>query len=274
MAMNDLNVDTQVLQEKIQLLKMKLDGYDQLAVAFSGGVDSTFLLLCAFDVLGEDVLAVTMAGPQYLPDETAYTKKLCEERGIAQLLINMPEDLFETFADNPPDRCYICKKGIFGYIKESLGDVPVADGTNADDTSDYRPGLKALKELGIISPLEEVGLTKAEIRMGLKAMNVPIWDKPSCACLASRIPYGQRLTLDKMNTIYILESFIKELGFPQVRVRHHGNIAIVEVPPEDREDFARAQVLDVVNEKIRNAGFLYATMDLGGYTTGKLNEAL
>ena len=267
-------VDSQVLQDKIQLLKMKLDGYDQLAVAFSGGVDSTFLLLCAFDALGPDVLAVTISGPQFLPDETAYTKKFCEEREIAHLQIPMPEDLFETFADNPPDRCYICKKAIFGYVRESLGDLPVADGTNADDAADYRPGRKALKELGIISPLEEVGLTKAEIRMGLKAMNIPIWDKPSCACLASRIPYGERLTADKMNTVYILESFIRELGFPQVRVRHHGKIAIVEVPPEDREDFARAQVLDVVNEKIRNAGFLYATMDLGGYTTGKLNSEL
>ena len=267
--------DSDLMQEKLNLLRAKLDGYDHLAVAFSGGVDSTFLTLVASEVMGEDMLAVTIAGPHVPPDEQEYTKRFCEDREIAHLIINMPSDLFETFADNPPDRCYICKKGIFSYIKESLGeDIPVADGTNADDALDYRPGRKALKELNIISPLEEVGFTKQEIRMALKAMNVPIWNKPSAACLASRIPYGERLTAEKMKTVYELERFISQLGFPQVRVRHHGKIAIVEVPPEDRDRFAQNYILDVVNERIKKAGFLYATMDMAGYVTGKLNDEL
>ena len=131
-----------------------------------------------------------------------------------------------------------------------------------------------LKELGIVSPLEEVGFTKKEIRMALKAMNIPSWNKPSSACLASRIPYGERLTAEKMRVVYELENFITSLGFPQVRVRHHGKIAIVEVRPEDRERFAQDIILDVVNERIKKAGFLYATMDLAGYATGKLNDEL
>ncbi len=262
------------MQEKLALLQEKLCAYDRLAVAFSGGVDSTFLLLAAADVLGDDLLAVTVTGPMFPPEETETTQKICKKYGIGQLIVNLPDALFNTIADNLPDRCYRCKKNIFSLILEATEGGPVADGTNADDSRDYRPGRKALKELGILSPLEEVGFTKAEIREGLKAMNVPFWDKPAYACLASRIPYGEKLTPEKMRQVYEVESYIHSLGFPQVRVRHHGKIAIVEVPPDQREAFARTAILDAVSRKIKEVGFLYATLDMEGYLTGKLNQVL
>ena len=262
------------MQEKLQLLREKLSAYDELAVAFSGGVDSTFLLLQAAEVIGEGLLAVTLTGPMFPPDELADTKRLCEEHDIPQLIINMPDSLFAEIADNTPNRCYTCKKGVFSLILDAADGKPVADGTNADDMSDYRPGLKALKELKILSPLQETGFTKEEIRLALKAMNVEIWDKPSYACLASRIPYGEKLTPGKMQQLYEIEAFIHELGFPQVRVRHHGKIAIVEVPPEQRGAFGKPEVLDAVSARIKKEGFLYATMDMEGYKTGKLNAAI
>ncbi len=259
------------IQRKLSLLNQKLRSFDSLAVAFSGGVDSTFLLLAAHRVLGEATLAVTMYGPNFNPDEVKEAKNLCQEEAIPHLLIALEQDAFETFSHNPEDRCYICKHAIFSQIKETLSSMPIADGTNADDSEDYRPGRLALKELGIISPLEEIGFTKEDIRQGLRAMNVPSWDKPAGACLASRIPYGDQLTPAKLEAIYQIEKKLKELGFSQVRLRHHGDIARIEVLPHQRHLFCQPEILDKVDALVKSFGFRYATLDLAGYIMGNLS---
>ncbi|MEA4922883.1 MAG: ATP-dependent sacrificial sulfur transferase LarE [Eubacteriaceae bacterium] len=260
------------MQDKLKLLKDKIRSYDRLAIAFSGGVDSTFLLLAANSVLGSGALAVTASAPHFAPDELQEAKQLCEDHDIPQLVISLDETVTDTFAHNPVDRCYICKKAMFSFIKEALGDMPLADGTNADDKDDYRPGRRALKELGVISPLEEVGFTKAEIRKALAAMNIKIWDKPAYACLASRIPYGEMITPEKLAAVYRAEKALKELGFTQVRVRHHGDVARIEVLPEERHKFFDEKFMDRVNEEVKKAGFTYAALDLGGYVKGSLNS--
>ena len=265
------------MQNKLELLRQKLLGHENLAVAFSGGVDSTFLLLCAHEIFGDGLLAVTALAPNFDPDEIQQTKKLCEERGIRHLIVNLGTDFIDVIADNPIDRCYICKKTIFSSLLETLRELgfsTLADGTNADDSLDYRPGQRALDELGIISPLREAGFTKQEVRLGLKAMNVDIWDKPAYACLASRIPYGEKITKEKLASIHEAEVALRSLGFTQVRVRHHGDVARIEVPPTHRSRFFDEGFMDLVNQAVKKAGFKYAALDLGGYVMGNLNQGV
>jgi len=265
------------MQNKLELLRQKLLGHENMAVAFSGGVDSTFLLLCAKDIFGDNLLAVTALAPNFDPDEIAQTKKICEEREIRHLIINLGTDLLDEIAHNPEDRCYVCKKYIFSALRETLCELgfdTLADGTNLDDAKDYRPGQKALDELGVISPLRDAGFTKHDIRLGLKAMNVETWDKPAYACLASRVPYGEEITIEKLHAIQQAESALREMGFPQVRVRHHGDVARIEVPPAQRSRFFDEGFMDLVNETVKKAGFKYASLDLGGYVMGSLNRGL
>ncbi len=203
-----------MMQDKLELLRQKLLGHENLAVAFSGGVDSTYLLLCAKDIFGEDLLAVTALAPNFDPDEIEQTKKFCAEREIRHLIINLGTDLLDEIAHNPEDRCYVCKKHLFFALRETLSELgfdTLADGTNLDDALDYRPGQRALDELGVISPLRDAGFTKQDIRMGLKAMNVDIWDKPAYACLASRVPYGEEITIEKLNSIHQAEAALQIL---------------------------------------------------------------
>lgn len=265
------------MQSKLELLRQKLLGHENMAVAFSGGVDSTFLLLCAKDIFGDDLLAVTALAPNFDPDEIEQTKKICTDHEIRHLIINLGTDLLDEIAHNPEDRCYVCKKSIFSALRTTLSDLgfdTLADGTNLDDAQDYRPGQRALDELGVISPLRDAGFTKQDIRMGLKAMNVDIWDKPAYACLASRVPYGEEITIEKLDSIHQAESALRELGFTQVRVRHHGDVARIEVPPAQRSRFFDEAFMDLVNEIIKKAGFKYASLDLGGYVMGSLNQGL
>jgi len=265
------------MQDKLELLRQKLLGHENLAVAFSGGVDSTYLLLCAKAIFGDDLLAVTALAPNFDPDEIAQTKKICTENEIRHLIINLGTDLLDEIAHNPHDRCYVCKKYIFSALRKTLSELgfdTLADGTNLDDAKDYRPGQQALDELGIISPLRDAGFTKQDIRMGLKAMNVEIWDKPAYACLASRVPYGEEITIEKLNAIHKAEAALRELGFPQVRVRHHGDVARIEVPPNNRSRFFDEAFMDLVNDIVKKAGFKYASLDLGGYVMGSLNAGL
>lgn len=265
------------MQNKLELLRQKLAGHENLTVAFSGGVDSTFLLLCARDIFGDDLLAVTAIGPNFAPDEIQEAKDFCAEWEIRHLIINLGDDLLKVLGPNTPDRCYVCKRTIFGALRDTLSDMgydTLADGTNADDDLDYRPGARALAELGVISPLKEAGFTKQDVRLGLKAMNLKIWDKPAFACLASRIPYGDEITKEKLTAVYKAESALKELGFRQVRVRHHGDVARIEVPPENRSRFFDPAIMDLANDKVKAAGFRYAALDLGGYEMGSLNKAL
>lgn len=265
------------MQDKLELLRQKLAGHENLAVAFSGGVDSTFLLLCARDIFGDDLLAVTAIGPNFAPDEIQEAKDFCAEWEIRHLIVNLGDDLLQALGPNRPDRCYVCKRTIFGALRdtlEALGYDTLADGTNADDALDYRPGARALAELGVISPLRDAGFTKQDVRLGLKAMNIKIWDKPAFACLASRIPYGVEITKEKLTAVYKAEAALKELGFRQVRVRHHGDVARIEVPAESRSRFFDPAFMDLANEKVKAAGFRYAALDLGGYEMGSLNRAL
>lgn len=262
--------------EKLEKLSEIMTGYGTMAVAFSGGVDSTFLLLYGKKVLGDHVMAVTAAAPNFAPDEIRYARDLCRKESINHLVMDLGAEILDSFSHNPPDRCYICKKSIFGAMKEHLleshPDAVLVDGTNADDGKDYRPGRKALDELEIASPLKDAGLTKDEIRRGLKELGGDIWNKPPFACLASRIPYGEAITPEKMNAIFKAESALHDLGFEQIRVRHHGNVARIEVSPRDRQKFFSLSFMDKVNDAVKSAGFLYAALDLAGYRMGSLNE--
>lgn len=277
------------LDQKLDRLKDILQGYGQMLVALSGGVDSVFLLTFAHRLWRDDrVAALTAEGPHFAPDEVEYAKALCEALGISHKTIRV-DDILPLIADNPRNRCYICKREIFSRLMvraEMTGSV-LADGTNADDMQDDRPGYRALCELGVASPLKEADLTKEEIRQALQGLAAedevltralqwegafPLWEKPAFACLASRIPYGEKITEEKLEAIYRAEGFLRGLGFSQVRVRHHGHVARIEVPLEDRRRFWCDAFMDRVNEGIRACGFLFAALDLGGYKMGNLNQ--
>ena len=263
-------------EEKMKRLEALLKEYEEVAIAFSGGVDSTFLVLFAHKVLGNNAVAATASASNFAPDEISYAQELCRKEGITHHVIELDDSILEAFADNPPDRCYICKRLVFGkmmaQIRRHFPDAVIIDGTNVDDMQDYRPGRKALEELGIASPLKEAGLSKDDIRRGLKELGGEIWNKPAFACLASRIPFGEKITVEKLQTIHKAEMALRGLGFEQVRVRHHGTLARIEVPADQRVRFADPEFMDKVNELIKEAGFLYVTLDLAGYRMGSLNE--
>ena len=267
--MSDIN-----LQKKLNKLTDVIQNYSSVAVAFSGGVDSTFLLRHAHDILGRKAVAVTAVAPNFSPDEIKDAINFCTDEGIMHLLVNMEESFLDSFAHNPVNRCYICKKRIFQTLlaHPGLEGMVLVDGTNSDDASDFRPGEKALVELGVYSPLREAGLSKEEIRAALKELGVPIWNKPAFACLATRIPYGEKITVKKLESIYLLETLLHKNGFEQVRVRHHGDIARIEVLPEDREKFFNTDFMDQINNAAKETGFTYAALDLGGYVMGNLNK--
>ena len=283
------------LNDKLRKLEGTLKEYGRMLVALSGGVDSAFLLAFARKTLGADgVAAATACGPHLAQDEVDYAKDLCEALGINHVVIPM-DHVLPVIKHNPVDRCYLCKKEIFSTLKEyaEADDRVLADGTNLDDMEDYRPGHKALAELNVVSPLKEAGMTKDDIREALKILaedgipgddngssittlvsaltlenGMPLWEKPAFACLASRIPYGEEITADKLESIYRAEVFLRDLGFKQVRVRHHGELARIEVMAEDRSKFYDDDFMDNVNEGIKECGFKFVTLDLGGYKMG------
>ena len=274
-----------ILQDKLEALKKILTGYGRILIALSGGVDSVFLLTFAYTLWEDDrASAVTASGPHFADDETEYAKRLCANLGISHRIV--PADhILPVIKHNPEDRCYICKKEIFTALKKYADDEGrvLTDGTNLDDMDDYRPGYRALQELGITNPLKDAGLTKQEIRRALSeladsdpsvkaALMTDIWNKPAFACLASRIPYREMITEEKLSAVYRAEVFLRELGFDQVRVRHHGDVARIEVLPEDRCRFYDSDFMDKVNDGIRNCGFRFAALDLGGYKMGNLNK--
>ena len=263
---------------KYESLLSSIRKMNRVAVAYSGGVDSTFLLKAAKEALGDSgsLLAVTVEINSMPEKDRDVTSDFCKKEGIELIKVKVNELDIPGFVDNPPDRCYICKKVLFGRMLEEVkkrGDHILVDGSNVDDDGDYRPGMKALKELGVVSPLKEAGLTKQEIRELSKALGLPTWDTPSAACLSSRIPYGEKITVEKLRMIDNAEEYIKSLGIRQVRVRMHGdNLARIEVASEDFSVLIDNR--ESVHSKLKDMGFAYVTMDMIGYRTGSMNEVL
>jgi len=265
------------LEAKDKRLRDFLEGYGSLVVAFSGGLDSSLLLAVAHDVLGDRMLAVTAVSPIYPRRERAAAEALARALGVRFLQIETGDVARADFAANPPERCYLCKRELFGKLREIARKEKmayVADGANADDLNDYRPGMRAARELGVVSPLVEAGLTKEDIRALSKRLGLATWDKASSACLASRIPYGEPITREKLAMIEAAEEFLEALGFRQVRVRHHGKVARIEVAPDEIERLASAAVRERVVHKLREIGYHYVCLDAEGYRTGSLNEVL
>ena len=265
------------LHEKYNSLQSRLLELGSLAVAFSGGVDSTFLLQVAHDVLGDRALAVTAAPPFVPVREQKEASDFCREAGIRQIVIP-PEALnIDSIRHNPPDRCYHCKRLIFGKIIEAAqqNGIPyVAEGSNTDDTGDYRPGMRAIRELGVLSPLLDAGLSKSDIRSLSKELDLPTWDKPSFACLASRFVYGEAITDERLAMVDRAEQLLLDLGFRQFRVRIHGDLARIEILPADFTKIMAADCRKKVYSKLNAYGFSYVTLDLAGYRTGSMNEVL
>ncbi|MDA8335896.1 MAG: ATP-dependent sacrificial sulfur transferase LarE [Peptococcaceae bacterium] len=264
-----------MIRDKLARVQGMLKDMESVVIAFSGGVDSTFLLKTAVDVLGDRALAVTATSSTYPAGELAQARELAAGLGARHKLIVSEELAIEGFADNPPNRCYYCKRELFSKllaVAAAEGIRYVLDGTNYDDLGDHRPGLTAAGELGVRSPLKEAGLTKEDIRRLSREMGLSTWDKPSFACLSSRFPYGTRITAEKLGQVDRGETLLRSLGFHQFRIRHHGEVARIEITP-DQFPLLVAKAAEVVAE-LKDCGFTYVTMDLQGYRTGSMNEVL
>lgn len=265
------------IQEKLDLLRNNLQKLDGLIVAFSGGVDSTFLLSVAKEVLGDRVTAITARSSTYPEREYLESVKYAAQMGVNHVIIESEELDVEGFSQNPINRCYLCKNELYTKIKSfaySLGVNHIADGSNLDDINDYRPGMIATKEQGVLSPLKEAYFTKEDIRILSKASNLPTWDKPAFACLSSRFPYGQQITREALNRVDQAEQFLMDLGLRQVRVRDYGDLARIEVNPAERKFFFDERIMDEVHDAFVGFGYRYITLDLKGYRTGSMNESL
>jgi pyridinium-3,5-biscarboxylic acid mononucleotide sulfurtransferase len=263
-----------LVDEKLANLKKILQTMRTVLVAYSGGVDSTFLAAVAYEVLADRMLAVFASSEVSPPSEKEEAEKIAKEIGFRLMIIESSEMADPNFISNPPDRCYYCRRGLFKTLqqvgaKENL--MWIADGTNTDDLSDYRPGRKATIEMGIRSPLLEAGLTKQEIRELSQSKNLPTWNKPASPCLASRIPYGTPVTGDILSKIATGEKFLHSLGLDQVRLRHHYNIARIEIREKDMAFAIKEDIRRQIVTVMKNLGYQYITIDLTGYRTGSLN---
>ena len=271
----ELLIDEQ--REKLNKLREIISELGSLAVGFSGGGDSSFLLAVAHEILRDRVIAVTGVDASVPEREVNEAKAFCIDRGIRHILCTVDPLREEGYRNNSPDRCYFCKHGIFTEVKkiaDEYGIEYMAEGSNMDDIGDYRPGLKAAAELSVKSPLREAGLYKKDIRLISKAMGLSTWSKPAYACLASRFVYGEEITEEKLHMIDRAEQFLIERGFFEERVRMHGNIARIEVPSADIPRLASDEVREAVYDEFKKLGFLFVTLDLKGYRTGSMNATL
>jgi len=263
------------LHEKLERLRTTLRDFGTVLIAFSGGVDSTFLLRIAVDELGAQAVGCTARSETYPEREFREAVDLAESMGARHVVLETNELDIEGYRDNPPERCYYCKHELFrGLVElaETEGLAVVCDASNADDLNDFRPGRRAATELGVRSPLAELGFTKNDIRNLSRDLNLPTWSKPAFACLASRFPYGDSITAEKLLSVDRAENLLREFNLGQLRVRHHDTIARIEVLPESFPEVVRQA--EAIVAALRECGFRYVALDLAGYRTGSMNEVL
>ena len=266
-----------MIEQKAGRLKTILGSMERVVIAYSGGVDSTLLAKVAYDVLGEDAVAVTADSKTYPSGELEEAIRIAKTIGIRHEIVESEELADPNFARNPVDRCYYCKRELISELQEiaeRYGARHILLGANEDDRGDFRPGMRAAEEMGVRSPLQEAGMTKVEVRELSRRLGLPTWDKPQAACLSSRFPYGTRITAERLEVVDQAEHFLRELGFRQVRVRHHDEIARIEVPSEEMGRFLTGDIRRQVADRFRALGYTYVTVDLAGYRTGSMNEVL
>lgn len=266
-----------LLQEKYESLQQNLREAGSAAIAFSSGVDSTFLLKVAHDVLGDRAVAVTLCSAAIPVREAAEAAAFCRKEGIRHIVCEVNADEIPGFRENPANRCYLCKKALFSRLQQVAAEeglACVAEGSNMDDLGDYRPGMQAIRELGIASPLQKAGLYKSEIRELSRQLALPTWKKKSFACLATRFPYGEPITSEGLTRVDRAEEFLFRLGFEQFRVRMHGRMARIELLPEDIGRAAAEPFRTELVTYFESIGFQYVSLDLKGYRTGSMNETL
>ena len=263
------------INKKLDNLKSRLLELESVAIAYSGGVDSNFLLKVAKDTLGDKVIAVTLNAMMHSDREIEEAINYAKEFQVKHIVVNIDNFKVEQFIENNIDRCYHCKREVFNTVKEiaKKNNIKyVLDGTNLDDLGDFRPGLKALEELNIISPLKESKLTKEDIRILSKEMNLNTYNKPAFACLATRIPYGTKITKDLLKKIEKSEEYLVSIGFKQFRVRAHNDIARIEVGKDEIHKFFNEDLLNKTHKKLKEIGFKYVTLDMAGYEMGSMNK--
>ncbi|MEH2328625.1 ATP-dependent sacrificial sulfur transferase LarE [Nostoc sp.] len=266
-----------MLTEKFERLRALFREMEQALIAYSGGVDSTLVAKIAYDVLGDRALAVTAVSPSLLPEELEDAKIQAATIGIPHKIVQTHEMENPNYTSNPVNRCYFCKSELHDTLKPlalQLGYPYVVDGVNADDLHDYRPGIQAAKERGARSPLAEVGVTKVEVRQLSQQLGLPWWDKPAQPCLSSRFPYGEEITVAKLQRVGRGEIYLRKLGWQNLRVRSEGDTARIELPPEQIKEFVLTNDLQTLVSAFQDFGFIYVTLDLEGYRSGKLNQVL
>lgn len=267
----------QELLDKYDKLKEYIASFGSVAVAFSSGVDSTFLLYAAKEALGDELIAVTASSCSFPERELNEAKDYCQKMGVRHFIVKSEELEIEGFSHNPKNRCYLCKHELFEKIRTVADEqniAEIAEGSNLDDNGDYRPGLQAVAELGIKSPLRHCGFTKQDIRDMSHYLNIPTWDKQSFACLSSRFPYGDLISEEKLKMVDKAEQLLLDMGFHQLRVRIHGDVARIELDPAEFDKFMKEEVRTEVYSSFKEYGFAYVALDIMGYRMGSMNETI